>query len=103
MELTASALLRLFVPEHGPDVEQFLERSLCLPALVEIGANHRGGALWSKSEASVLAIRERVHLLAHDVCSFAHTTSEQLRVFDDWEADLLVVVAPSGFDHDLFS
>ena len=92
-ELAVAALLRPLAAEHGPHVEQLLHAGALVEAVLDVGADHRGGVLGAQGERRAVTIVEGVHLLGDDVGFGAHAAGEELGFLQDGGADLVVVVA----------
>ena len=92
IKLAVATLLRPFAPEHRSDIVQLLQAGNLIQAMLDVGAHHRRGGFRPQRERTAVAIFECVHLFAHDVGLFADAARKQRRLFQDWRADLLVVV-----------
>ena len=91
-ELAVAALLRTLAAEHRADVVELLHAGPLVEAVLDVGADHRGGVLGTQRERGLVAIVEGVHLLGDDVGFFADAAREQLRLLEDRSADFVVVV-----------
>lgn len=76
------------MPEHRPDGEKLLNRVFLIKAVLDISSYHRGGSLRPQSKSSPFAVRERIHLLGHNVCFLPNTAGKQLGLLEEGRFDL---------------
>ena len=68
--------------------------------MLDVGADHRRGVFRPQRERGSVAVLESVHFLGDDVGFCAHAAGEELRLFQDRRADLVVVIrAEDGARH----
>ena len=65
---------------------------LAVESVLEVGADDRGSRLGTQREGAVAAVRERVHLLVHDVGARARRPQEERGVLEDGRVDPPVAV-----------
>ena len=98
-ELPVAPLLRALAAEHRTDVVELLHAGTLVEAVLDVGADHRGGVLRPQRERGPVIVKG-VHFLGDDVGLRAHAAREQLRLLENRRADLVVVVgAKNGARH----
>ena len=60
--------------------------------MLQIGANHRCGSLWSEGQTPVAFIQERVHLLGDDLARIATCPGKKLGFLEHRSANLAITV-----------
>jgi hypothetical protein len=101
VELAEAPLLGPLLPERGPEIEELPEVLLREEALLDEDADDRRRQFGAERER-LLVVPERVHLLLDDVGHLAGGLVEELGVFEDRRAHLLVAVAAEDAAHRLF-
>ncbi len=92
VELPVAPALRPLVAEHRTH-RPYAPRRVVGEVVFDDRTNHAGGELGAQGQAlAVELVLEGVHLLLDDVGDLANAAHEELRVFDDRRADLLVAV-----------
>lgn len=92
MKLTVTAALRALVTEHGTDVPQALGAVIQQVVLDRRAHDSRRIFGTHRQMLAVERVGEAVHLLLDDVGHFADAAREQLRMFDDRRANVLIAV-----------
>ncbi len=87
-ELAVAAGLRLLVAELRTRVPEADRTGHVLEALLHQRAHDAGRVLRPQGQRPALAVRERVHLLVHDVGGVADRAGEEVRALEDRGADL---------------
>src|SRR5690242_4807954 len=97
VELAVTSLLWTLPPELRAHVKQLVE-SAFPQLMLDVSAHDSGRVLGTQGERLALlalgasAIFPCIHLLSDDVRFFTHRTREELRLFEDWRANLVKVV-----------
>ena len=100
VELAQPAGLGLLVAEAGAGgVVQLHRQRLGVHVALDERPHRAGGALGLQRDGAVALVLEGVHLLLHHIGGVAHAALEQLGVFEDGGADLLVARQRAGFAH----
>jgi len=101
--LAVAAGLRPLVAEHRAVVPELHRLRPLVQAVLDVQAADRRRALGTQGQRTAALVRERVHLLTHDVGRLAHAALEQARLFELGGDDVPVPVGGEdprrGRDH----
>jgi hypothetical protein len=86
VELTVSAFLGPFVPEHGSHEVELGHRVKGIKLVFEIGPRERGCSLRPERQRIAASVGEGVHLFFDDIRGFADPPGKKLRPFNDRDA-----------------
>jgi hypothetical protein len=93
-ELPVPAALHPLVAKHRPDVVQAQGVAAIPEGVLDPRTGHPRRAFRAQRQRAPLAVRERVHLLVHDVRRLADRTDEELGGLEERRADLLSAERP---------
>ncbi len=90
VELAITALLRAFMPEHGPEAEELLRYGIRLKVVLDISPDNGRRRFGTQGEPFAFAVGKRVHLLFDDVCAFSDSPGEQFEFFHNRGPDFTI-------------
>ena len=105
VELAVASFLRTLAAELRADVIELLELADFVELVLDVGADDASGVLGAEGQrlrllaGGAALVFPGEHLFGDDVGLFADATGEELRVFEDWGADFVEVVAGEDVAH----